>query len=94
MYKYLIEYVGTLVILTAMILTEVEPIILGLVYFSVFFMTKGLSNGYFTPLGPLVIMLLGRGEMMDMIYNVVAQILAAVSVWILFKPITIFIEQI
>ncbi len=94
MYKYLIEFVGTLVILTAMVITEVDPVIMGLVYFSTFFMTKNLSNGYFNPLGPLVIMLLGRGEMMDMIYNVVAQVLAALSVWVLFNPVTTFIEKI
>lgn len=94
MYKYLIEFVGTLVILTAMVLTEVDPIVMGLVYFSTFFMTQKLTNGYFNPLGPLMIMLLGRGEMMDMIYNVVAQVLAALSVWVLFNPVTTFIQEI
>ncbi len=94
MYKYLIEYLGTLVIVTAMVVTEVEPIVMGLVYFSVFFMTEKITNGYFTPLGPLITMLLGRGEKIDMIYNVIAQVLATISVWILITPITTFIQDI
>ena len=92
--KYLIEYMGTLVVITSLVISEADPIVMGIIYFSVFWMTSGLTNGYFNPLGPLVILLLKRGEVQDMIYNLLSQIAAAVSVYVLIQPVTVFINQI
>ena len=92
MYKYFIEYLGVLVIVTAKLLTEADPVVMGIIYFSLFTMVKGISTGFLTPFGPLTAYILGRGDKQDMIYNLIAQISAAVSAALLFKPIKSFLE--
>jgi glycerol uptake facilitator-like aquaporin len=90
--KYFIEYLGTMVIMTAKLLTEAHPIVMGLVYFSVYWMTRGISSGYFSPFGPYAAFILGRGEYRDMVYNFAAQFAGATSAIFLFKPLKAFIE--
>ena len=92
MIKYFIEYVGVLIIVTAKLITEADPIVMGLVYFALFTLVKGISSGFLTPFGPLAAYILGRGDKQDMIYNLIAQISGAVSAALLFKPIKHFIE--
>lgn len=92
MYKYFIEYLGVLVIVTAKLLTEADPVVMGIIYFSLFTMVKGISTGFLTPFGPLTAYILGRGDTQDMIYNLIAQFSAAVSAALLFKPIKTFLE--
>jgi len=92
MYKYLIEYLGVLVIVTAKLLTEAEPIVMAIIYFSVFTMARGITSGYFTPFGPLSAYILGRGTLEDMSYNFLAQLLGALSSILIFKPVKAFIE--
>lgn len=92
MYKYFIEYLGVTIIVTAKLLTEADPIVMGLIYFAAFTMTKGISTGFLTPFGPLSAYILGRGDTQDMIYNLIAQISGAVSAALLFKPISSFLE--
>lgn len=92
MYKYFIEYLGVTVIVTAKLLTEADPIVMGLIYFAAFTLTKGISTGFLTPFGPLSAFILGRGDKYDMMYNLTAQFLGAVSAALLFKPISSFIE--
>jgi len=92
MYKYFIEAIGVAVIVTAKLLTEANPVVMGLVYFAAFTITKGISTGFLTPFGPLSAYILGRGNTQDIIYNLIAQFTGAVSAILLFKPISSFLE--
>lgn len=92
MIKYFVEYVGVLIIVTAKLLTEADPVVMAFVYFSLFSLVKGISTGFLTPFGPLSMYILGRGDKQDMIYNLMAQLAGAVSAALLFKPIKHFIE--
>lgn len=93
MYKYLIEYMGSLVIVTAMLLTESDPIITALTYYAALWMGQGITNGYFNPLAPLVTLALQRGQMEDMIMNVGAQIAGALSAVLIIQPTTVFLKM-
>ena len=93
MYKYLIEYMGSLVIVTAMLLTEADPIITALTYYAALWMTQGITNGYFNPLAPFVTLALQRGDHIDMLMNVGAQIAGALSAALIFHPTTVFLKM-
>ena len=85
--KYIIEFLGTLVIMTAKLLTEAHPVVMGLVYFSIYWMTRGISSGYFSPFGPLAAYMLGRGTVEDITYNLGAQYAGAIGGIMLYKPL-------
>jgi glycerol uptake facilitator-like aquaporin len=90
--KYIIEFLGTLVIVTAKLLTEAHPVVMGIVYFSVYWMTRGITTGFFTPFGPYAAFVIGRGTYEDIVYNFGAQFLGATSAIFLFKPLKAYIE--
>ena len=92
MNKYFIEYLGVLVIVTAKLLTEANPAVMGILYFSVFTMAGELTSGYFTPFGPLSAYMLGRGTVQDMMYNLGAQLAGALSAILMFKPIKAYMD--
>ena len=92
MNKYLVEYMGVLVLITAKLITEADPIVMGVIYFSLFTLAGKITSGFFTPFGPLAAYMLGRGNVQDMMYNFVAQVSGAVSAILLFKPIKAYIE--
>jgi glycerol uptake facilitator-like aquaporin len=90
--KYIIEYMGVLVIVTAKLLTEADPAVMAIVYFSIFWMAGKITSGYFTPFGPLAMYMLGRGALQDVVYNLIAQLTGAVSAILLFKPLKAYID--
>jgi len=90
--KYIIEFAGTMVIMTAKLLTEAHPVVMGLVYFSVYWMTRGISTGFFSPFGPYAAFVLGRGTYHDIAYNFGAQFLGATAAITLYKPLKAYIE--
>jgi hypothetical protein len=92
MNKYFIEYLGVLVIVTAKLITEADPIVMAIVYFSVFTMAGKITSGFFTPFGPLAAYILGRGTVPDMLYNFGSQLAGALSAIMLFKPLKAYIE--
>jgi hypothetical protein len=92
MNKYVIEYLGVLVIVTAKLLTEANPAVMGILYFSVFTMAGDITSGFFTPFGPLSAYILGRGTIQDMTYNFLAQLAGALSAILMFKPIKAYID--
>lgn len=92
MNKYFIEYLGVLVLVTAKLLTNAEPWVMALVYFSMLHLTRDISTGYFTLFAPIANYLLGRESGEDVMKNVIAQILGALSAILLFKPIKHIIE--
>lgn len=93
MRQYIVEYMGTLVVLVAKLISDANPLVMGVVFFAVFSITKGISTGYFTPFIPVTGYLLGRMTLEESLYNILAQILAGVSAVILLKPITIFMQE-
>ncbi len=92
MNKYFIEYLGVLVIVTAKLITEANPVVMAIIYFSVFTMAGEITSGFFTPFGPLAAYMLGRGTVPDMLYNLGSQLAGAVSAILLFKPIKVYID--
>lgn len=92
MNKYLIEYLGVLVIVTAKLITEANPLVMAVIYFSVFTMAGEITSGFFTPFGPLSAYLLGRGTVPDMLKNLGAQLMGALSAILLFKPIKAYMD--
>lgn len=92
MKKYFIEYLGVLVIVTAKLITEADPVVMAIIYFSVFTMAGKITSGYFTPFGPLAAYMLGRGTIQDMLYNLGAQLAGALSAILMFKPIKAYME--
>lgn len=92
MNKYFVEYLGVLVIVTAKLITEADPIVMGFIYFSVFTMAGKITSGFFTPFGPLAAYMLGRGTVQDMMYNLGAQLAGALSAIFMFKPIKAYID--
>lgn len=92
MYKYFIEYLGVLIIVTAKLLTHINPAVMGLLYFSVYWITKDITTGYFTIWVPISDYILNRSNNQDITYNLVAQILGGLSAIILFKPLKAYID--
>jgi glycerol uptake facilitator-like aquaporin len=92
MYKYFIEYLGVLVIVIATLLTESDPIIMGLVYFSTLTTTQGITDGYFNPFVPIATFILGHGSTEDVMYNLIAQVAGGITAILFIKPIKIYIS--
>ena len=92
MNKYLVEYLGVLIIITAKLLTEANPVVMGIIYFAVFTIAGHITSGYFTPLGPVAVYLLGRGTLEDVLYNLAAQIAGLLSAVFFLKPIKAYMD--
>jgi hypothetical protein len=90
--KYIIEFLGTLVILIAKLTTEAQPAVMGVVYFSVYWMSRDITTGFFSPFGPMAAYMLNRGTMEDITYNLIAQFLGATGAILLLKPIKTYID--
>ena len=92
MRQYIVEYMGTLVVLVAKLISDADPLVMGVVFFAVFSITRGISTGYFTPFIPVTGYLLGRMTLEESMYNILAQILAGLSAVILLKPIKAYMD--
>jgi len=93
MYKYFIELLGTVTILYAKLLTEANPTVMGLTYFSVLTVAHTITSGYFNPLSAFAGYAIGRVPFQEMLYNILSQLVAMVLVIVSFTPITTFIRQ-
>lgn len=85
---------GVVTILYAKLLTEADPVIMAIVYFSMFSIAKGITTGYFTPAGSLAAWSIGRTETHDFIKNLIAQFLGVIAVSITFIPTKAYIDHI
>jgi len=83
---YLIEYIGTLLICTTMLLTNANPILVGLAYTSALFIGQGLTRGQFSPLTLIIQYVLKRINTTDALKILAAQLAAALSVTVLYVP--------
>jgi glycerol uptake facilitator-like aquaporin len=91
MLQYAVEFMGTLVVVYALLLTDTNPAIMAIVYFAVFTVAGELATGTFNPLGALGYYMIGRMSLQEMALNVAAQIFAMEAAVISFLPIKAFI---
>jgi hypothetical protein len=89
--KYFIELLGVTTIIYAKLLTEADPTIMAIVYFAMFSMAKGITTGYFTPIGSAAAFMVGRVPRQDFIYNLLAQLAGTILVAITFLPVKAYI---
>jgi hypothetical protein len=89
--KYFIELLGVTTIIYAKLLTEADPTIMAIVYFAMFSMAKGITTGYFTPIGSAAAFMVGRVSRQDFIYNLLAQLSGTILVAITFLPVKAYI---
>jgi glycerol uptake facilitator-like aquaporin len=89
--QYLVEFVGTLIIVYAFLLTDTNPAIMAIVYFAVFTVAGEMATGTFNPLGALGYYMIGRMSLQEMALNIAAQIFAMEAAVISFLPIKAFI---
>ena len=81
----LLEYAGTLLIMTAIFYTHGNPILIGLAYTAALVIADGHTEGFFSPLGVLVDYGLGRMTFEKSVKMVAVQVAAALSVILLYK---------
>ena len=91
MLQYEVEFMGTLVVVYALLLTDTNPAIMAIVYFAVFTVAGELATGTFNPLGALGYYMIGRMSLQEMALNISAQIFAMEAAVISFLPIKAFI---
>jgi glycerol uptake facilitator-like aquaporin len=91
--KYFIEFLGVTTILYAKLLTEADPSVMAIVYFAMFSIAKGITTGYFTPIGSLAAWMIGRVPNQDFMYNVISQFLATLFVAVSFLPIKTYMDR-
>jgi glycerol uptake facilitator-like aquaporin len=91
MLQYAVEFMGTLVVVYALLLTDTNPAIMAIVYFAVFTGAGELATGTFNPLGALGYYMIGRMSLQEMALNIAAQIFAMEAAVISFLPIKAFI---
>jgi hypothetical protein len=92
-YKYFIDFLGTLTILYAKIYTDANPTIMGLVYFAMVYIGKGITHGFFSPLAVFVQYSLGRMNSTDAMYYLLAQYSAAILIILTFIPLKTFMQR-
>jgi len=78
--KYLIEYMGTLLICATVLYTNTNPILVGLAHASALYIGKEYSLGHFSPLVVFMNYSLGRLSLTDALKNLIVECLAALSV--------------
>jgi glycerol uptake facilitator-like aquaporin len=91
--KYFIEFLGVTTIIYAKLLTEADPSVMAIVYFAMFSISKGITTGFFTPIGSLAAWMIGRVPTEEFMYNVIAQVSAAICVAVTFLPIKTYMEH-
>jgi len=84
---------GCVTILYAKSLTDGDPAVVGFIYFAMLFISKGITTGFFTPLGSFVSWVLGQMPNDEFMYNLIAQFSAAVLVAVTFLPITAYMHH-
>ncbi len=85
---------GVVTIIYAKLLTEADPTVMAIIYFAMFNLAKGITTGFFTPIGSLAAWMVGRVPTQEFIYNVIAQLSAAVAVAITFIPVKAYIDKV
>jgi glycerol uptake facilitator-like aquaporin len=91
--QYLVEFVGTLIIVYSLLLTDTNPAIMGIVYFAVYTIAAERASGTFNPLGALGYYMIGRLSLNEFLINIFAQMLALQAAVISFLPLKALIGE-
>jgi len=89
MYRYFIEFLGTLVVLYTLLLTDRNPTVMGLVYFAVYTMSKENHN----PLASIASWAVGRKPLRETLIDIGVQVLAMFFIIVTFLPVKTFMER-
>ena len=90
--KYLLEFMGVVIIVTAVLFTDGNPFVMAICYYGVYTLGKHTS-GHFTPIGALAHFMAGRSNLKDLLMNISIQIFALVAAVIFFKPLKTLIDE-
>ena len=85
--KYLVEYMGTLLIATAMIYTHHNPILVSLAFLTAMYIGKDVSDGYYSPLAVMASYGIGHMDTETALKNIAAQLLAVLSLVVTYSPV-------
>ena len=91
-YKYLMEFMGVVVLTYTLLLTDANPAIMAICYFAVYTLAKQTS-GHFTPIGALAHYMAGRGNLKDLLINISVQLFALNCAVIFFKPLKTLMQE-
>jgi hypothetical protein len=75
----LLEFIGTLLICTTMLVTRGNPIFIGLAHISALFIAQGRVNSHFSPLFVLFEFSEGRMSLYDSIRHLLIQVSAVIA---------------
>jgi len=92
-YKYFMEFMAVIVLVYTMLLTDGNPVVMGIVYFAVYTLAKQTS-GHFTPIGALAYYMAGRTNMHDLLKNITVQLFALNCAIIFFKPLKVLMQDV
>uniref|UniRef100_A0A6C0AIG4 Major intrinsic protein n=1 Tax=viral metagenome TaxID=1070528 RepID=A0A6C0AIG4_9ZZZZ len=87
MLEYFVEFMGTLIVVYSLLLTDRNPAIMGLIYFAVYTVAGEMSGGTFNPLGAAAYYMIGRTTLNEMLMNIAAQLFAMEAAVLSFVPI-------
>ncbi len=85
--KYLVEYMGTLLIATSMIYTHHNPILVSLAFLTAMYIGRGITDGYYSPLAVMAMYGIGQMSAETALKNVIAQVLAVLSLVVTYSPV-------
>lgn len=91
-YKYTLEFMGVLVLVYTILLTDGNPVAMGISYFAIYTLAKQTS-GHFTPIGALAYYSAGRSSFKDLMMNISVQLFALNCAVISFKPLKTLMEE-
>ena len=90
MNRYLVEYMGALVITYAVIFSHENPLLVGFAHTSVLYIAKSLEiEGQFTPLATICHILLNRIDFYEALKILATHILAAFSIVLVYQKKTL-----
>ena len=92
MYKYFIELLGVVVLTYATLLTDGNPIVMGITYVSVYMISEGVEKVYFNPMCVIANLVLGRMTFSEAWGRILAQVLGALFTLVTFIPTKTFID--
>jgi len=78
---------GVIVIVYSSLMTDASPLIMSVLFFGILTITKDKSTGHFNPITTLCTYMRGRMSIEELLYNMLAQLLALIVVIISFKDV-------
>ena len=94
MYKYFIELLGVVVLTYATLLTDGNPLVMGIIYVSVYMIGHDVDKAYFNPLFVVANFVLGRMTFGEAWARILAQFLGALFTLVTFIPTKTFIDAV